>query len=122
MISDAAAYLNKVRKGFASQSVTYTRGAFTVTVSASVGKTNFLTDDGTGMQINYESRDFIIATADLILNGALTEPQRNDKIVQVLNGKTCTFEVVAPGSEKEWVYSDPSRATLRIHTKLIGVA
>jgi len=33
---------------------------------------------------------------------------------------TFIYEVMAPGNEPPWRYSDPYRRTLRIHTKLIG--
>ena len=35
-------------------------------------------------------------------------------------GKTYEYEVMAPGNDPCWRWSDDYRRTLRIHTKLIG--
>jgi hypothetical protein len=63
-----------------SQSVVYVRDADSVTVPATIGRTEFEIDDGQGLIQKYESRDFLIQTADLILDGSATLPERGDLI------------------------------------------
>lgn len=119
MINVGSAWLEAQRKSFLSRSVTYTRGAYSVSVAASAGKTVFQIDDGYGAIISVTSQDFIILAADLILNGVVVVPQRGDKIVDTQGG-VLTYEVCAPGKEPDWRYSDNYQRSLRIHSKLIG--
>ena len=44
--------------------------AETVVVSATIGKTVFTIDEGTGVGTEYESRDFLILAAELVLGGS----------------------------------------------------
>jgi hypothetical protein len=58
----------------------------------------------------------LIQTADL----SLGEPQRSDQIRETQGAKTFVYEVMAPGKEPAYRFSDPYRKTYRIHTKLVG--
>ena len=80
----------------------------------------FEVDDGYGVVQKWESRDFLILAADLILAGLQTLPQRGDRILETQAGTTYTYEVLAPGKEPPFRFSDAFRKTLRIHTKQIG--
>jgi len=64
-----------------------------------------------------EARDFLIEAADLEEFG---EPERGDRVMDTLNGKVELFEVMAPGGEPHFRYSDPYRKVFRIHTKHVG--
>ena len=99
--------------------VIYSRGSATATINATVGRTVFKQSGEYRSLIRTESRDYLIAAADLVLDGQRTEPQRGDRIVDTLNGQSITIEVLAPGDEACFRYSDPFRITLRIHTKLV---
>ena len=57
-------------KAHASRSVSYHRDGDLVAVQAVVGQTVFETDNGYGAVEKFESRDFLILTADLVLGGA----------------------------------------------------
>mgnify|MGYP000511424066 CR=1 FL=1 len=63
---------------------------------------------------------YLIAAADLVLSGVQTLPQRGDRVVETAGDQQLTHEVIAPGQEPCWRYSDPYRTTLRIHSKLIA--
>jgi hypothetical protein len=121
LLETASHWLEEKRTQHLSRTVTYQRGADTVDVPASIGRTTFEVDDGYGIVQKWESRDFLILAADLVLNGSQTLPQRGDRIQETQAGTTYTYEVLAPGKEPAWRYSDPYRKTLRIHTKQIGV-
>lgn len=122
LLQTGSAWLDAKRKAFMSHAVTYSRGAFSVSVLAGAGQTIFNIDDGGGAMISYESRDFLITATDLILNSILTTPLRGDRIVDVIGSSTFTFEVVAPKGLPDWRYTDAFKQTLRVHTKLIGTA
>jgi len=64
-----------------------------------------------------QSRDFLIFTADLILDGSIVSPARGDQIRETVGDATFVYEVMAPGQEPPWRYSDDFRKTLRVHTK-----
>ena len=99
--------------------VTYVRGEHSVEVQAAVGRTEFEDDNGTGVLEKVESRDFLIRASDLVLDGPAVLPERGDRIREEQDGMLYVYEVMAPGREPCWRYSDPYRRALRIHTKLV---
>ena len=121
LLEAASKWLEEKRTQHRSRTVSYQRGADTAQVLASIGRTTFEIDDGYGLVQKFESRDFLILASDLVLEGSSTLPQRGDRIQETEGSTTFTYEVLAPGKEPAWRYSDPYRKTLRIHTKQIGV-
>ena len=100
--------------------VVYQRGADQVAVQATIGKTEFEIDDGSGVIQRFQSRDYLIQTADLKLGGILTLPVAGDRIRETVGDQTFVYEVLAPGNEPHFRFSDPFRKVLRIHTKHVG--
>ena len=115
-------WLADQHKAHASQSVTYKRGVDTVILAATIGQTLFDVESGEGQHESYEARDYLILAADLVLAAVQVEPQRGDRIDEVVGEITYTYEVMAPGTEPVFRYSDGFRKRLRIHTKLITQA
>ena len=113
-------WLEDQRVAHASRPVEYQRGESTVEVPASIGRTEFEIDNGVGILERTESRDFLVPAVSLVLNDTQTLPKRGDRIRETIGTVTFTYEVMAPGKEPPWRYSDAYRRTLRIHTKLIG--
>ena len=105
----------------ASRMITYRRGVDSAEVQATVGRTVFETDDGSGVIVTSEVRDYLIQTADLVLAWLQIEPAKGDRIEEVEGTVTYIYEVASVGSEPCWRYSDPYRKLLRIHTRLVGV-
>ena len=105
----------------ASRSVNFRRGAETIVVQATIGRTLLKLEDGYGgVQMQWTDRDFLIPAADLVLGGFTVTPQRGDRITDTVGAVTSVFEVMAYGGEPPWRYSDPFGNLLRIHTKFIG--
>jgi len=121
LLGKAAAWLNDQRVRHLSRPVTYVRGEHFVEVQAAIGHTAFEVDDGTGVLEQYESRDFIVCAADLVLDGASVTPARGDRIREEQDGMVYVYEVMAPGRFPHAKFSDRSRRALRIHTKLVDV-
>jgi len=114
-------WLAESLKRYAARSVVYRRGTDEVTVQAIIGRTVLKLDDGYGgVRIVWTDRDFLIAAEDLVLAGRRILPQRGDEIRETSNGRTVVYEVLAPGREPEWRWSDPYQKILRIHTKRIS--
>jgi len=117
MLAKASEWLEDQRTRHATSTVQYVRGSQTAEVPATVGKTTFELDDGYGVLVRHESRDFLVLAADLVLDEVPTLPERGDRIRETHGSMTFTYEVTAPGKEPCWRYSDPYRKTLRIHTR-----
>jgi len=117
LLEKASVWLEDQRTRHASRVVTYVRGSRTLDLPATVGKTVFEVDDGYGVLVRSESRDFLVLAADLMLDSQPIVPQRGDRIQEVQGSTTFVYEVTAPGKEPAWRHSDPYRKTLRIHTK-----
>jgi hypothetical protein len=119
LLEQASDWLDGMRQAHLSRPVTYRRGEDSIEVAATVGKTVFEIDDGYGAIERFESRDFLITAADLALNGEPFEPQPGDLIAETASDKTLVYEVLAPGKEPCWRWSDPHRRTMRIHAKQV---
>ena len=117
LLEQGATWLDDQRVKHMSREVTYCRGEDLVAVQATIGQTVFEVDDGTGVLEKTESRDFLISTDELVLAGEETLPLRGDRVRETDGTQVLVYEVMAPGREPHWRYSDPYRKTLRIHTK-----
>ncbi len=116
MLKNGMSWLESQRKNHFSSPVIYRRGEDFTELSATIGKTIFKVEDEYGRVVHYESRDYLISNADLIIGGENILPEVDDEIIE--NGHI--YEVMAPANEPEWRYSDTHRQTLRIHTKHTG--
>jgi hypothetical protein len=119
LLERASAWLENQRVKHITRTVVYQRGVETLDVLATIGQTVFQIDDGAGAMLRVESRDYLIAATDLALGGSLALPQRGDRIRETQGTQVFVYEVMAPGDEPHWRWSDPYRKTLRIHTKQV---
>lgn len=115
LLGKAGDWVSAQRTKFLTRVVTYQRGLEQVQVPATNGATTFNIDDGYGGVQRWESRDYLVLAADLVLAGSPTAPQAHDKII---DGEQA-YEVLAPGNEDVYRSSDPAGTTLRIHTKRV---
>ena len=126
LLDRASAWLDGMRVKHTSRLVLYQRGLWSVSVPAGIGRTTFQVDNGSGVIETVESRDFLILAADLVLGGTVTLPKTGDRIREASGedggGASYMYEVLAPGTEPAYRFSDPYRRTLRIHTKQVGTA
>ena len=113
-------WLQRQRTKYMTRDVIYVRGPDSIKVKATVGRTIFRVDKGYGVMERIEARDYLILAADLLLNGVQVLPKAGDRIQETEDGKTFTYEILAPGNEPCWRFSDLYRVTFRIHTKLIA--
>lgn len=125
LLAKGADWLTRKRQEHLARPVTYQRtvdgGDQTVDLNATIGQTVFRLDDTYPSGVRVVSRDFLVQTSDLVLDGQTVLPQRGDVITEVAGVKSYVHEVSAPGGEPEWRYSDPQRTTLRIHTKQVNI-
>ena len=119
LLQTGSDWLQQQRTRHMSRPVLYERGTSSVELPATVGRTLFETDDGTGVLERFEARDFLVLAEDLMLDGQLTLPEPGDRVRETVGSQIFVYEVMAPGNEPVWRYSDPYRKTLRIHTKQI---
>lgn len=121
ILQQGSNWLEGMRETHATRPLVYVRGTDSVEVSATVGRTVFRIDKGYGVMERVEARDYLVLGSALALNGQTILPNAGDRIREESDGKTFVYEVMAPGGEPCWRWSDPYRQTLRIHTKQIDV-
>ncbi len=107
-------WLENQRTKHCTREVTYVRGADSIAVRATIGRTEFKTDNGETVRIEFTDRDFLILVSDLELAGQRITPKAGDQLREIQDGAIYVFEVIA------WRYSDPYRQTFRIETKHVG--
>lgn len=120
LLAQGAAWLEDQRHKHLTRTVTYVRGAESVELSATIGRTEFEQADEYGVVRRTESRDYLVRTMDLMIGAAQVLPKAGDRIRESEDGVTFIYEVMAPGGEPPGRYSDPNRQTLRIHTKYVA--
>ena len=112
LLAAASEWLDEQRRECLSVTITYNpKGGGSFEIPATLGRTLFRAENQYGSTIRTESRDFLVAAADLP-----NDPERGDTIIY--NG--CRYEVLAPNAEPVWRWSGPHNLTRRIHTKEIG--
>jgi hypothetical protein len=116
LLEQGSVWLDEMRVAHVSRPVRYCRGSEALEILACIGKTLFEVDDGNGAVERHESRDFLISASALTLG----LPQSSDRIRETQDGHVYVYEVMAPGKEPCWRWSDPYRLTLRIHTKQVS--
>jgi len=101
--------------------ITYTRNASAVTLTASVGRTVFASQLDGKARVEFGEIDLIIDSADLVLDGIQTTPERGDRVSITLDGTAMTLELMVPQTrEPAWRYSDPERKRIRLHLKRVA--
>ncbi len=120
LLEQGAQFLDDQRHAHMTRTVVYLRGGSFVEVVATVGQTTFEQADEFGGIQRLESRDFLIRTGELILDSEVVLPQAGDRIDETVGDQVFVYEVMAPGSEPPFRYSDPYRKALRIHTKHVA--
>ncbi len=100
--------------------VTYTRGSDVITITVWPGNTVYRRNTQDNAAILFGERDYLIAVADLVISGQPITPKKGDRIAEVIDGQTVTFEVMpAADSEPVWRYSDKTRMLFRVHCKRV---
>jgi hypothetical protein len=121
MLKTGAAWLEATRRSFAASPVSYRRAASSVTLLATMGRSNYESTDSNGFITESSSADFLIQVSDLAIDDIPTTPALGDLIVTTdADGGKSIYEVMPPPGLPAWVFSDDYGITYRIHTKLRG--
>ena len=115
-IAAAAAAARAASQAVRGESVTFSRGAYSLTLTAVRGSTGWdRSAPYGGIRIGDRSTDWILKAADLVdSNGDEIKPQRQDEIA--VGG--VTFRVMPYGPDNQlWMFHDRDRRYIRIHTK-----
>ena len=123
MLQNGSQWLEGQRHEQLSHEVTYRRGDQSVVLNETDGRTEFEQQTDYGIALQSEARDYLIRAGDLILTEGAAEPvlpRAGDRIDEIHGDMLHTYEVMAPGNEPVYRWSDPDHLTLRIHTKWIG--
>ena len=113
MLSDGAAWMADQLAASASLTCAYRRGANSSQFVATIGKSTFESSGQNGVTEQWESRDYIVKTADLPYG----EPLRGDVIVEDIGGVSVFYEVTAPRGVPLFHYGDAFQNLVRVHTK-----
>lgn len=115
LFQKARSWLPGMVQAAAGESITYTRGAVSITLTAVLGRTVYASNEEGGGRIIWGDGDFLILAADLATFGT---PRLGDRISVTLGGETAAFEVQDPATgEPPWRWSDPQQTQYRVHCK-----
>ena len=116
-LNDSIRAMQRTLQGAAGVAVIYRRGTASVAVTAIAGSTAADVDNGAGGTIAGRVTDWLIEPGDLVLDGQLILPARNDEIVTQDDEGDVVHQVVPQGGEPCYRRSG---AMYRIHTQEVG--
>ena len=116
LMQRGVAMLSRVAPAAAGGTIVYSRGAASVSLSATYGKSEFTSERDGVVVVESNDRDFIFQLDDLVLSGTATIPQRGDRITDA-EGRL--FEVLALAGAQVYRTSDSEGTVVRVHTKRI---
>ncbi|MBN2559910.1 MAG: hypothetical protein JXQ75_03145 [Phycisphaerae bacterium] len=119
LLGHGLAWLDTQRHLHLSRAVLYCRGADSVELLATVGKTDVDVVDGAGSEVRTQATDFLIRAQDLIVAGQRILPEVGDRITVETSEATRVYEVLDLAGAGHTRPCDPAGNTLRIHTKCI---
>ena len=117
LLAQGLAWLDDQRHQHMTRPVTIRRGADRIDLDATPGRMEFEQSDQSGFLTKTQSAEWVVRTADFTFGGEPSEPQVGD---QIIDGPL-EYEVMAPSGEQAFSYTDASRTSMRIHSKLVGV-
>lgn len=120
LLQDGVTWLGGKLKDHAGLTITYARGVYSVSMTATCSMQEYQITDEEGFSTAVLSRDYILHGAELILNGAAVIPRAGDTITETIGGVAKVFEVLPISGLKEYEPIDPDATLLKIHTKQIG--
>jgi len=95
------------------ETITYSNGSGTVSLTCAVARTEFETVDMNGITERVEMRDFLVVASDLVISGSAVTPSRGHTITW----DSGTYELMSPGREPVHEHVDQHAYMFRIHTK-----
>lgn len=119
LLAKGAAWLARQRTRHAASPVTIARGASSIVVPATKGRSKFDVDDGNGFVNRIETQDFIVLAADYAFDGVAVEPVAGDQIFDGPAGEAVVYEVMSMPGVQAFERSDHFGLELRIHTKRV---
>jgi len=117
LIEKGEATLSRLLGQDASVRIVYRRGEEAVELPATVGQTEYETDDQFGREA-FVSRDYLVDRELLVISSGRIEPQRGDRIWQRRGDTTLICDVVSPGGDAK-CFEHSGETRWRIHTKII---
>lgn len=120
MLKAGCKWLASQRSAHAGTRVTYSDGDHSIELLAVVAASEFEQAETDGLISRLQTRDYIIEAEALAVAGDQIEPQAGHRIREADGPVVRVFEVVSPGSEPPWRWSDPYHQSLRIHTIAMG--
>lgn len=114
--SDAITGSMATVNAFAGETVTYSRGASEVEITATRGQRQLAVVEEGGSETTFHSTDFLIVADDLDFGAGAVEPAVGDEI----EASGITYQVMDEAGGKHFEYRDHARTLLRVHTKQVA--
>jgi hypothetical protein len=113
LLQAGAAWLSGQLQAAAGRPVVYRRGDSEASVTCTIGRSQFESQNQSGVIENWESRDYLLPAGDLPFG----DPQRGDLVLEEVGGDVLTYEVSAPRGIPV-VHYDAFRTMARVHSTL----
>lgn len=121
LLKQGQALIAATLKSHGSETVTYRRGANSVSIAASVGRPDMtLGPEFGGGHLRMNTKEFVITAADLVINGVAVSPATGDMIDVAEGEATNRYRVGPDGGLPEFENADAFGIMLRIRGTFQG--
>ena len=117
ILAQGAEWLASQLGQHAATPVTFARGANSVAITATKGRSEVEVDDGDSV-LRSQVVDWIVRPSALVLAGNQVEPAAGDEFIETVTGATNRYRVTALAGGEIHKPLDPARTLIRVHTKL----
>ena len=112
-------YVTSVLSMYSQVDIIFVRNGVQTALCATPAMTTFSYTDRHQISQRKQTRDYLMPTADLIVNAVNIKPAEGDQIWEEIDGVRYKYELGAYNNEPLWRYSGAYRQELRMHTKYI---
>jgi len=120
LVTPAIAAAMRATQQVAGVTIVYTRAEVSSEeIPATVGRTMYEKENGGGVYVKSQTRDYLVAAAKLMIGGNAIVPEKGDKITEYVGTQEFVYEVI-PLDRNPWRYLDPDRSYYRIHTQHVA--
>lgn len=123
LLADGMTTLASKLKSYAGKTGTYRRGANSVSITGTLAHQILRVSDHGHTRVERADADFVFSAADLIISGAVVEPNDDTDTIDFTFGSTTKRFRLLPmnrGQEPAWRYSDAHQTMIRAHLKFTG--
>jgi hypothetical protein len=119
LLKSGLSWLSSQLQDHAATTLTYKRGANEIVIVGTFARVDREVAQDTDYRIQNELRDLIVSASQLKIDNQAIEPTPGDRVLEVVDGETRTYEVLPLDGTPCWQWLGNREVDYRIHLKKV---